>query len=317
MFVVWEVTARCNLECAFCYNYWRAEGRGMPPDLCTADMVRLAGRIAGTGPVSVTITGGEPLLREDLEEIASELSGRGITVGVATNGMLLDGGRAGSLVEAGVRWFEVPVHGCLPGTVEELTGSDCFHSTKGAMLTAVRAGATLTASHVITSINYRQTAVAVRTAFALGAVSMALNRFVPGGAGLDRPDLLPSGEQLDSALEDASAAAMQCRGMRVYTGIPVEPCIHDHGRYPGLEFGPCVCGSEKWAVGPEGDLRVCEQSPEILGSMMTGDFGGMTSSSAAEAFRSYHAFPGCGRCPSVDQCGGGCRFLRTYPRTVS
>ncbi|OPL18311.1 MAG: hypothetical protein AVO35_05545 [Candidatus Aegiribacteria sp. MLS_C] len=312
MFLVWEVTAGCNLECVFCYNPWRAEGRSIPPDLSTAGMVHLAGRIAEAGPVSVTLTGGEPLLRGDLEVIAAELAGRGIPAGVATNGMLLDDRRAESLVRAGVRWFEIPVHGCSPGTVEALTGRDCIKGTRAAMLAAGRAGATLTASHAITSINYRETADAVKTAFALGAVSMALNRFVPGGAGLDRLDLLPSGEQLGSALVDASKAAMQCRGMLVYTGIPVEPCLHDLSRCPGLVFGPCVCGSEKWAVGPEGELRVCEQSPNVLGSMVTGDFIEMTSSRAVEEFRSREAFPECGRCPSFPRCGSGCRFLRAY-----
>lgn len=312
MIIVWEVTSHCNLDCTFCYNHWKRREADRPADLDTGSMERVARRIADAFPVSVTLTGGEPLLRQDLEQLVHRLRELGIKVGVATNGLLLDEARARSLRRSGVSWFEVPLHGCRPGTVLELTGIDCFQRVKNAMLAVRSSGAELTASHIITSRNHAETGLVVRTAFALGARALALNRFVPCGAGEGRPDLLPSRKQLNQALESASEASSLCPGMKVYTAIPVEPCIHSHGRFPYLEFGGCVCGTRKWVVGPSAGLRVCEQSPDFLGNLITHSFREMISSDQAAAFRSSLAFPECDGCRSRDSCGGGCRFLHRY-----
>lgn len=246
-----EVTRRCNLDCGFCYN---------PPGSVKELEPELYGVIAdsigyGEEGVGVTLTGGEPLMRADLEHIASTFYSRGFPVAVATNGTLLTDERTRSLVASGVSHFDIGF-------------TNPSHETVMALTHVVRTGATVTASLCITGNNHHLTGVRVRTAAALGADSVCLNRFIPTGRGKHGAKaLIPHDEQLLNALEQAQSAIESCP-VHVYTGIPVEPELADSHDFPGIEFTTCRCGDTKWAVDPAGNLRTCEQSERSLGNLL-------------------------------------------------
>ncbi len=310
---VFEITPRCNLTCNYCYNVWKTDGELSPMELPLNEIEKLAESIQAAHPVSVTLTGGEPLLRDDLREIVGIFRKRGILVGIATNGLLLDPCTAESLSEAGVEWFEVSVTSVTGEGYRDLTGTDGFDDVKRAMLAAASSGARLTVSHIITSRNFGETGRVVDLAYAFSADATALNRFVPGGRGLENRHLLPTLQQLDSALKSAGERSLMSHGMMVYTAIPVEHCLLDHSDYPGITFGACVCGSEKWAISPAGELRVCEQSPVVLGNLLKKSFKELSRSPYVEKFRNSNKSSSCTSCDSYNVCGGGCRYLKEIP----
>ena len=84
--VAWNLTQRCNLACAHCYisaGSWHSAAG----ELSTAECRRIADEILELNDAPLFIlSGGEPLLRDDLEEIAAHASRRGATVVVGTNG---------------------------------------------------------------------------------------------------------------------------------------------------------------------------------------------------------------------------------------
>ena len=203
----------------------------------------------------ITLTGGEPLLRTDIADIVKAFSTIGISTAVATNGTLLTRDLALQLVDSGVEHFDIGF-------------TDPSHETVMAMTHAVRTAATVTASLCIHSGNYERTGVRVRTAAALGADSVCLNRFVPTGRGRkNRCSLSLSNEELYQALELAQKAAESCP-VHMYTGIPVEP----DRDFPSIEFSTCRCGETKWAIDPAGNLRTCEQNHRSLGNLMDTTF---------------------------------------------
>ncbi len=310
---VFEVTPRCNLACTYCYNVWKKNGEPSPRELTLNEIENLADSIQAAHPISVTLTGGEPLLRDDLCAIVSQFQKRGILVGIATNGILLDLHTAESLKEAGATWFEVSVTSASGEGYSDLTGTDGFAAVKQAMLAVVSSGARLTVSHIITSRNYGDSGRVVDLAYAFSADATALNRFVPGGTGLQNRHLLPTLDQLDSALKSASGRSLMSPGMTVYAALPVEDCLLQHSDYPGISFGSCICGEGKWAISPAGDLRVCEQSPRILGSLLENSFEQLSRSRYVEKFRVANRSPDCVSCSSAGACGGGCRFFRDIP----
>ena len=84
-----EVTRRCNQACAFCHNVWKA-APGASEELDTAGFLDALDRVlAGDRPDVVTFTGGETLLRDDLEELV-RFASRRAKCNVVTNGTLLD-----------------------------------------------------------------------------------------------------------------------------------------------------------------------------------------------------------------------------------
>ncbi len=87
--VAWNLTRRCNLECAHCYIAAGPQEQATD-ELSTDECLRIAGEILEVNPAPLFIlSGGEPLLREDLAEIARFATDRGATVVDGTNGTLL------------------------------------------------------------------------------------------------------------------------------------------------------------------------------------------------------------------------------------
>ena len=82
---VWELTLRCNLRCRHCGS--RA-GRAREDELTLAECFDLADELAELGCKFVTLSGGEPLMREDWPALAHRLIERGMTVGMVSNGIL-------------------------------------------------------------------------------------------------------------------------------------------------------------------------------------------------------------------------------------
>ncbi len=108
----WECTLRCNLSCRHCGSDCKAVA-GVK-DMPAADFLRVVDSITphvDTHRVMVVITGGEPLMRRDLEQVGRALYDREYPWGVVTNGMLLDERRLDSLQRAGIHAVTVSLDG--------------------------------------------------------------------------------------------------------------------------------------------------------------------------------------------------------------
>ena len=112
--VAWNITRRCNLACAHCYisagSWHSAEA-----ELSTVDCLRIVDEILAANPSPMLIlSGGEPLVRDDLEAIAARASAGGATVVVGTNGIGLTDERIISLKAAGIQGVAVSVDSLNP-----------------------------------------------------------------------------------------------------------------------------------------------------------------------------------------------------------
>jgi radical SAM enzyme (rSAM/lipoprotein system) len=100
-YLFWECTTRCNLNCLHCGSdcYQESPHRDMPLDdfLCALDTIENP-----ANHFTVVLTGGEPLMRKDLEECGKEIRKRGMRWGIVSNGLLYDQARQVSLLNAGM-----------------------------------------------------------------------------------------------------------------------------------------------------------------------------------------------------------------------
>ena len=106
--VVWELTWRCTLRCTHCLV------EGGPNDkveLDPAESLALCDALAALGTRTVTLTGGEPLLRPDWDVLARRLSDQGIRVVLSTNGHGLNAANLARAVAAGVRMAVLSLDG--------------------------------------------------------------------------------------------------------------------------------------------------------------------------------------------------------------
>src|SRR5688500_13915899 len=101
--VSWNLTQRCNLQCSHCYMSAFA-GAETAQELSTAECQRVIEEIAAVNPsVFMILTGGEPLLRRDLFDLARRCADQGFTVVLGTNGVLLRDKQAQQMRQSGIQ----------------------------------------------------------------------------------------------------------------------------------------------------------------------------------------------------------------------
>ncbi|MEE8106584.1 MAG: radical SAM protein [Planctomycetota bacterium] len=113
------VTYRCDLDCEMCDLPLRGDRKR---ELDTAGFRDVLDGFADLGVLGVGITGGEPLLREDLPELVAHGTRRGLLMHINTNGTLLDDSRVRALADAGVASFNISLDGPDAETHDRLRG---------------------------------------------------------------------------------------------------------------------------------------------------------------------------------------------------
>jgi MoaA/NifB/PqqE/SkfB family radical SAM enzyme len=104
----WEITNRCNLSCAHCFT---AATERAHDEMDTAECRTVIDSMAKIGVGLIGWTGGEPMLRDDLEELTAYAWSKGIKSNITTNGILFDPVRAERLIRAGIRAVQISLDG--------------------------------------------------------------------------------------------------------------------------------------------------------------------------------------------------------------
>jgi 12,18-didecarboxysiroheme deacetylase len=126
--VVWNVTRRCNLKCIHCYAQARDEN--FANELSTAEGRALIDDLAGFGVPVVLFSGGEPLMRPDLPELAGYAVAKGMRAVISTNGTLITPEAARTLKEIGLSYVGISLDGMEPI-------HDRFRAVKGSFQAAL------------------------------------------------------------------------------------------------------------------------------------------------------------------------------------
>lgn len=126
--VVWNVTRRCNLKCIHCYAQARDES--FANELSTAEGRALIDDLAAFGVPVVLFSGGEPLMRPDLPELAGYAVAKGMRAVISTNGTLITPDAARTLKEIGLSYVGISLDGMEPI-------HDRFRAVKGSFQAAL------------------------------------------------------------------------------------------------------------------------------------------------------------------------------------
>lgn len=107
--VVWNLTRRCNLRCRHCAT--TSADVDFPGELTPDEAMAVLDDLGGFGVKALVLSGGEPLVRRDLFEIADRARELGISLGLSTNGTLLRGELADRVAEAGFDHVGISIDG--------------------------------------------------------------------------------------------------------------------------------------------------------------------------------------------------------------
>jgi radical SAM protein with 4Fe4S-binding SPASM domain len=325
--VAWNLTRRCNLACAHCYisaGSWHAAAG----ELGTSECLRILDQILEVNAAPMLIlSGGEPLLRVDLETLVERGAARGATVVVGTNGTRLSDARIGSLMDAGVQGVAVSVdslderyHDRFRNAARHRGPSllDSAHDAPGAALRETLAAVERLRSHrldfviqtTVTAGNRHEVATIAEWAAQVGAVSFNLYFLVATGRGEALRGLTPV--ENDEVLRELVVLERRYRG-RMMVRSKCQPQLMRHvlegdAESPLLSYATrCPCGVHYCRITPEGKVTPCPYSPVVAGDLLQHSFREIWERSSVFMSLRHGDLGGrCGRCEYRQVCGG-CR----------
>ncbi len=143
---VWELTLACNLNCVHCGS---SAGRARLDELSTAECLDVVDQLAGLGCELITLSGGEPMMRDDWFVIARAIADRGIHVNMVTNGLMITDRSAALIAESGMCNVGVSIDG--PQEIHDrIRARGAFAKSIEGIRTLVRNGVSV---GVMTTIN--------------------------------------------------------------------------------------------------------------------------------------------------------------------
>ncbi len=180
--VAWETTRNCNLACKHC----RASADLGPFDgeLDTAASFRLLDQIAELGRPIVILTGGEPLLRDDIFDIARYGTDKGLRMVMAPNGTLITPEHARNMADSGIKRISVSLDGATKEKHDDFRGvPGAFEGALRGIELAKDAGIEFQINTTISKLNLDQIPRIQELAVKLGAVAHHIFLLVPTGRG--------------------------------------------------------------------------------------------------------------------------------------
>lgn len=324
--VFWESTAGCNLACRHCRRLEVSKALSKR-DLPTEHVKRfLIDALAACGRSVLVCSGGEPLMRPDLFELAAHATSQGLPIALATNGTLIDEPTADRIVLAGFERVAVSLDGA------EASTHDAFRQEKGAFdgailgLQRVRGrGLSTQVNTTVTQHNLRQLEAIYERVIDVGAEAWHVFMFVPVGCGLEIPqDQQLAAEQYEAVLQWLSQRAIE---RRIFVRATCAPqyfrILAQHHTLQQVQGGAkfstltkgCLAGTGICFISHTGEVFPCGYLPVSSGNITATPFAEIWSRSPVfEALRDPERLTGkCGACEFKRLCSG-CR-ARAYALT--
>lgn len=203
--LVAELTYRCPLRCAYCSNPVRLDAIG--PELSTQDWQRVFGEAADLGVMQVTLTGGEPLLRSDLEELVIAARARDLYTTLITSGMPLSRERLAALRDRGLDGVQLSIQDTDGETAERIAGVDALAQKTAVAGWARELNLPLTLNVVLHRANLPRLPQFIALAEAWGAERLELAHVqYLGWALANREALLPTAAMIAEARAEVARA---------------------------------------------------------------------------------------------------------------
>lgn len=250
-----ELTYGCNLRCLHCYN---PTHRALPHELTTAEVCAILTQMAELGVLTVSLSGGEPSLRPDIETILRHARKAGLLVSLLSNATRMTPAFALMLEDIGVSHLFISIYGATPTVYERMTGiSGSFaHFLQGLACLSRRAFA-VTVRMPVTTVNRPEVDACQRLVESRGFKFQYSLDIHPRTDGDPAP--------LAYRLSPDKKTELDARKL----GAPLTD--QDPDACAAAEpFISCACGRSRFAVTPYGEMNLCVAFPTPKYDLRTG-----------------------------------------------
>ncbi len=316
----WHITQRCNLRCEHCY-----QDRDQPQSELTLSALydifdqylRLLRRLRARAdhPVGgqITLTGGEPFIREDFFELLrhiTQYTNRGVLrFAILTNGTLVTDGVAQRLAAMSPAYIQVSMEGGR-ATHDHIRGAGNFDRTLGAIEALADAGIRTIVSFTAHRGNYREFPNVVSVARRHGAAKVWADRLLPVGAGSALSDAVLSPAETKEFFTIMARERRRCaRRPFSHTTVQLQRALQF--LVGGGRPYRCNAGDGLVTIMPDGELYPCRRLPIGVGNVRSTPLDELYfSSELLVALRQRgRVSNGCEQCFYRHLCRGGLRCL--------
>ncbi len=324
--IAWEITRRCNLKCVHCRSSSTLEVEGHP-DFSFSEATRLIDDITSYAKPVVVLSGGEPLLREDVFDIATYGTSKGLRMCLATNGLLVNQEVCANIKESGIKMVSLSLDGASAAV------HDDFRNQPGAfdgMMNAARLFKENDIPFLINSSftkrNKDEVPKVYELAKKLGATAWYMFMIVPTARGEDimeeavpqeMYDELPEWHYEMEKQEDELLVRPTCAPSYYRVLLQKKKEGGDEFERRSLKFSTggskgCLAGQVICLIDVDGNVLPCSYFPKAAGNVREQSFKDIWENSKLfHDMRDFKAYKGrCGKCEYVNVCGG-CR-ARAY-----
>jgi heme b synthase len=323
--IAWEVTRSCNLNCVHCRA--AANCGPYPGELSTQKCFQLIDEIAAVSSPVIILTGGEPLLRPDIFELASYGTNKGLRMVMATNGTLVNLAIAKKMIQSGIKRVSISIDG------KDAASHDTFRQEKGAFAGALAgiealksAGMEFQINTTVTTANLQQIKDILELAKKLGAAAHHIFLLVPTGRGREMANQAITAAEYEETLLWFHQESLTCEIQLKATCAPHYFRIMHQQEGKGQKKQPvseqfhemtrgCLGGISFCFISHVGQVQPCGYLELDCGNVQRQKFSRIWENS--EVFRNLRdlsKYGGkCGRCEFIKVCGG-CR-ARAYEAT--
>ncbi len=307
------VTYRCQNKCVFCYAAAPARGK-QAAEMTTAEVKIIIDRIFDEAHCpTVSFTGGEPTLREDLPELIAYAKHKGMRVNVITNGLrCADSEYVAALQAAGLDSAQVSLEGPTPAIHDSIVQHPgAFDRTTRAVHMLRAAGIHTHTNTTICQGNKPHLLELVDfIAEHLHSEYFSMNVIISTGTALQHRDQDVSYTEVAPLIEQVQERAKE-KGTKLvwYSPIPYcifNPVVHDLGSKS------CACVDGLLSVGPDGELLPCSSYERGIGNLLKHPFAELWYTRQARYWREKRFIPPmCKKCPISHICCGACPLYWT------
>ncbi len=306
LWLLLELTYRCPLHCVFCYNPTDFARTG--PELDTQDWLRVLREARALGAVQLGLSGGEPLARDDLEEIVAEAHRLGFYINLITSGVGLNETRIQALKAAGLDHIQLSFQDSSKQMNDFLSSTRTFELKSKVAALIKKYDYPMVLNVVLHRMNIDHVQEILEMADRMGAEYVELaNTQYYGWAWHNLELLMPSREQVERAEEVTRRFRERTgRPMQIYFVVP---------DYFERRPKPCMkgLGSIFLTIAPDGLALPCHAARMLPGL----NFPNVRTSSIESIWfdsESFNHFRGdswmkepCRSCPEKTRDFGGCR----------
>ncbi len=310
-----NLTERCNLACDHCYMDAKTLKHGGENELTTDEVRSLLDDIVDrSDETMVVLTGGEPLMRGDLESLLVHGSQRGLSMVVGTNGMALTDKRVQSLKESGAMGVGISVDSLDPAQHDAFRGlSGAWEKTMAGIESCKRHDLSFQIHFSVTETNADEVPAMIDFARASGARVLNVFFLVCTGRGESMSDISPITyervlTQLVEAQEQSQDLLIRARCAPYYKRIAYQRDPESTlTRAGGYEGGGCLAGIHYCRITPKGGVTACPYIPDEEGNIRDANFWDIWDQSPTfQSLRNPVLGGKCGSCEFQKLCGG-CR----------